>query len=313
MSRRIPLLSSRALAVTLLLCGAALHAQTAYKYKDANGQWIFTDKAPPSAPHDNSISLGHQNESLHITIARTDSGTTTRLTAINDCLCVATFTARVIHSDDPNIADGALYQKILQPQTQTLLASIENAGQGYSDKNYQWMIVLGSPQARHQPPRPYRAPFAVGASFAVSQAFPSQFTHNTPDSQYAVDIALPDGTQVYAAREGTVINVRHDAFRGGLTPAMMDQANVVEILHDDGTIAMYAHLHWDSIRVHIGEHVERGEYIANSGSTGFSSGPHLHFCVVRNAGFTAVSVPIQFAGPADIPVTPETQKTLTAY
>jgi murein DD-endopeptidase MepM/ murein hydrolase activator NlpD len=94
---------------------------------------------------------------------------------------------------------------------------------------------------------------------------------------------------------------------------MMDQANVIEILHDDGTIAMYAHLHWDSIRVHIGEHVERGEYIANSGNTGFSSGPHLHFCVVRNASFMPVSVPIVFAGPSNIPVTPETQKSLTAY
>jgi hypothetical protein len=69
--------------------------------------------------------------------------------------------------------------------------------------------------------------------------------------------------------------LRHDAFRGGASPAMMDQANVVDILHDDGTIAMYAHLHWDSIQVHIGQHVDRGQYLANSGSTGFSTGPHL--------------------------------------
>jgi murein DD-endopeptidase MepM/ murein hydrolase activator NlpD len=147
----------------------------------------------------------------------------------------------------------------------------------------------------------------------VSQAYPAQYTHTTPDSQYAVDIALPDGTQVYAAREGTVINVRHDAFRGGISPALLDQANVVEILHDDGTIAMYAHLHWDSIRVHIGQHVGRGEYIANSGSTGFSSGPHLHFCVVRNAGMQAISVPVEFAGPSDITVRAVTQQSLTAY
>ena len=304
---------SRALALALALYGAASFAQTAYKYKDANGQWIFTDKAPPSAAHDDSISLGHESETLQITIARTDSGTTTRLTAINDCLCVATFSATVLHSDDPNIANGTRYRKTLQPQTQELLVSIENAGQGQKSLNYQWTIALGSPEAQHRPPRPYRAPFAVGATYVISQAYPSKFTHVTPDSQYAVDIALPDGTQVYAAREGRVINVRHDAFRGGVSPAMMDQANVVEILHDDGTIAMYAHLHWDSIRVHIGEHVERGQYIANSGSTGFSSGPHLHFCVIRNAEFTPVSVPIEFAGPSDIPVIPETQKSLTAY
>jgi murein DD-endopeptidase MepM/ murein hydrolase activator NlpD len=302
-----------ALIVTLVFYSAASLSQTAYKYKDANGQWIFTDKAPPSAAHDDSISLGHQNESLNITVARTNSGTTTRLTAINDCLCVATYEARILHSNDPNVPNGSLYRTILQPHTQELMVSIENAGAATKDLKYQWAIVLGSPQAQHRPPRPYRAPFAVGATFVISQAYPSQFTHTGPDSQYAVDIAVPDGTQVYAAREGAVINVRHDAFRGGVSPAMMDQANVIEILHDDGTIAMYAHLHWDSIRVHIGEHVERGEYIANSGNTGFSSGPHLHFCVVRNAGFTPVSVPIVFAGPSNIPVTPETQKSLTAY
>jgi len=76
---------------------------------------------------------------------------------------------------------------------------------------------------------------------------------------------------------------------------MLDQADVVEIIHSDGTIGVYAHLHWDSIRVRIGEHIARGQYIADSGNTGFSSGPHLHFAVVRNAGGTNVSVPIQFA------------------
>lgn len=313
MIRRGIVLSRWALVVTLALHTVASLSQTAYKYKDANGQWIFTDKAPPSTAHDDSISLGHLAEALNITIARTDSGTTTRLTAINDCLCIATYEMRILHSDDPKVPDGSLYRAILQPQTREVMVSIGNAGGKNKKLEYPWSIVLGSPQAQHRPPRPYRAPFAVGATFVVSQAYPQQYTHTGADSAYAVDIALPDGSQVYAAREGTVINVRHDAFRGGASPAMMDQANVVEILHDDGTIAMYAHLHWDSIRVHIGEHVERGEYIANSGNTGFTTGPHLHFCVIRNAGFTPVSVPIAFSGPADIPVKPETQKSLTAY
>ncbi len=301
------------MTAALLCCNSSPLAQTAYRYKDANGQWIYTDKAPATAAHDDSIKLGRQEESLNVTVERTDSGTTTRLTAINDCLCVATFVARVLHSDDPSIDTTTLYKKTLQAHTREVLVSIENAGQANKDLDYRWVIALGSPQAQHHPPRPYRVPFAVGATFMVSQAFPDAITHTTPDSMYAVDIAVPDGTQIYAARAGTVINVRHDGFRGGLSPAMMDQANVVEILHDDGTIAMYAHLHWDSIRVHIGEHVDRGEYIANSGSTGFSSGPHLHFCVQRNGGTLPLAVPIEFAGPSDLPVTPESHKSLTAY
>ena len=305
---------SRALLGVLALGCVAAWGQSAYRYKDANGNWVYTDKAPTSATtRDNSITLAHPEESLHITIERHDDGTTTTLTAINDCLCVAGFQAKIVHSDDPAIPDGAEFGKVLQPQARELLVTVQNAGTRNPDLRYAWRISLGSPQAQHRPPRPYRVPFAVGASFPISQAYPDQFTHNTVETQYAVDIGLPDGTAVYAAREGTVINVHHDKFVGGLSPVMMDQANVVEILHDDGTIGLYAHLHWDSVRVHIGQHVDRGQYIANSGSTGFSSGPHLHFCVFRNVGFAAESVPVQFAGPSDLPITPQTRMSLTAY
>jgi murein DD-endopeptidase MepM/ murein hydrolase activator NlpD len=77
--------------------------------------------------------------------------------------------------------------------------------------------------------------------------------------------------------------------------------------------AVYAHLRWDSIRVRIGERVVRGQYIADSGNTGFTSGPHLHFAVIRNSGVADVSVPIQFAGIAGTAVTPVNQMPLTAY
>jgi murein DD-endopeptidase MepM/ murein hydrolase activator NlpD len=301
-------------ALALTLCSAASLGQTAYKYKDANGQWVFSDNAPPaSAKPDASFSLQHQAETLQNTIERTDTAGTTQFTGVNTCLCISTFLIRIIQSDDPDIPNGTEYRKILQPQSQDLLVTVKNAGRGKSSLDYFWTIALGSPDAQHHPPGPYRAPFALGSTYVISQAFPQAYTHTTPDSQYAVDIALPDGTAVYAAREGVVINVRHDAFRGGASPAMMDQANVVDILHDDGTIAMYAHLHWDSIQVHIGQHVDRGQYLANSGSTGFATGPHLHFVVIRNVGFRAVSVPVVFAGPSGIAVTPVTMGSLTAY
>ena len=132
----------------------------------------------------------------------------------------------------------------------------------------------------------------------MSQAFPDIITHGDPSSQYAIDFVMPVGTHVFAAREGVVIEVASDFFEHG-TDLKADgpRANVVRVLHDDGTMSLYGHLNWNSIRVVPGQHVARGEYLADSGNTGFTTGPHLHFVVQRNRGGALVSVPIEFAGP----------------
>jgi septal ring factor EnvC (AmiA/AmiB activator) len=68
---------------------------------------------------------------------------------------------------------------------------------------------------------------------------------------------------------------------------LLDQANMVEILHDDGTIGVYAHLHWDSVRVRPGQHVQhvqRGEYIADSGNT---VSPPARICISRSSEMPA--------------------------
>jgi murein DD-endopeptidase MepM/ murein hydrolase activator NlpD len=290
-----------------------LMAQTVYKYRDANGQWVFTDQASPSAESGESFSLGHTDNTLHVSVDREDDAQSMQLIAVNDCLCVATFQVSIVHSGFDTIADGSRYQATLQPGTrQTVLRATRPVGEDPALR-IAWKAALGSPDAVHTPALPYRVPFGVGSTFQISQAYPVRITHTTAESQYAVDIALPDGTPVYAAREGIVMNTRHDSYRGAPSPVMLDQANFIEILHSDGTIALYAHLHWDSIRVRMGEHVARGQYLADSGNTGFTSGPHLHFAVLRNAGFEDVSIPIQFAGIANVPVSPVTQMQLTAY
>lgn len=306
--------SNRALFVLILaLPGTMLMAQTVYKYRDSNGHWVFTDQATPSAESGESFSLGHENHTLHVSVDRNDDPQSTQLIAVNDCLCVATFQVSIVHSGFADIANGSNYQATLAPgMRQTLVRVTRTRGED-PELGFVWKVALGSPDAVHNPALPYRVPFGVGSTFQISQAYPVRITHSTADSQYAVDIALPDGTPIYAAREGLVINTRHDSYRGALAPVMLDQANFIQILHDDGTIAVYAHLHWDSIRVRMGEHVARGQYLANSGNTGFTSGPHLHFAVIRNAGLEDVSVPIQFAGIANVPVSPVTQMPLTAY
>jgi murein DD-endopeptidase MepM/ murein hydrolase activator NlpD len=173
--------------------------------------------------------------------------------------------------------------------------------------------VVGEPNVVHRPTAPYRAPFALAQSFRVTQAPPDAVTHTDAASRNAVDIAMPVGTAVYAAREGLVINVARDHFRSGLQLAAMSEANFVQILHDDGTYAIYAHLQLDTVRVRPGQRIDRGEYIANSGNTGFSSGPHLHFVVLRNVGLRSEWIPVAVAGSGGTAIAPRSGQRLAAW
>lgn len=81
-----------------------------------------------------------------------------------------------------------------------------------------------------------------------------------------IDIAAPVGTPIYAAAAGVVTYSQWND--GGY-------GNLVEIRHADGTLTLYAHNHRNLVRV--GQYVEQGQQIAEMGSTGRSTGPHLHF------------------------------------
>lgn len=157
--------------------------------------------------------------------------------------------------------------------------------------------IPGDPAARHAPDGPYRLPYAIASRHPVSQAFPERITHTDRSSEYAIDFEMPVGTGVYAARAGVVMEIAGDYFGTDADPGSATlPANLVRVLHDDGTMALYAHLQWNSIRVVPGQRVERGQHLADSGNTGFSTGPHLHFAVQRNRGGVIISVPVEFAG-----------------
>jgi murein DD-endopeptidase MepM/ murein hydrolase activator NlpD len=300
----------------LLLAAALVHALAAtpsavaevYRYKDERGNWVYADRPPAAGQSAESLPLKSRAVAPRIAVEPRSSNGAVDLVAVNECRCVVEFAIKVRGGDgQERIAKAVVPER----SRQVLLAVPTAPGTGKITFDYGY--VIGRPDAVHAPGRPYRAPFALAQSFVVSQAPPLAITHRDAGSRNAIDIAMPVGTAVHAAREGLVINVAHRFFRGGLDTAISDEANFVQVLHDDGTTAIYAHLQMDTIRVRPGQRVERGEYIANSGNTGFSSGPHLHFVVVRNAGFRSESLPVVFAGPGGASVTPRPDRALTAY
>jgi len=296
------------IALSACVLAAPAGAQQVYRYKDKSGQWVYTDRPPDGQATAPAMSVVGGASSPRIVVQPRSSAGGVALVAVNECRCAVEFGVKATGADGREQAARA----VVSPRSeQVLLEMVAPPGTGAIRFDYGY--VIGDPVATHQPPGPYRAPFAAARSFAVTQAPPDAITHRDAGSRYAIDIAMPVGSAIHAAREGLVINVAHKFFRGGTTQEVRDEANFVQVLHDDGTTAVYAHLQLNTVRVRPGQRVSRGEYIANSGNTGFSSGPHLHFVVLRNAGLKSESVPVSFAGSGGAAVTPRSGQTLTAY
>ena len=310
----------RRLAVALLLAALATpvpaQAQRLYKYRDADGAWVFTDRPPDDGMPYEEADLGVSFESPELRLyRREDEDGSVTLVADNRYYCPIELAFQLSAMDNLPRDTPWSGERVLPPRSEAdllKLAPVDPARAIRFESSFQY--IPGDPAAKHAPKEPYRLPYALARSFPVSQAAPDQITHVDAASAYAIDFVMPVGTPVYAARAGTVIDVASDFFGAGLDPATDGpRANIVRILHEDGTMSLYAHLNWNTIRVRPGQHVARGEYLADSGNTGFSSGPHLHFVVQVNDHGAIVSVPVEFAGPGGAPHTVHRGDTPTAY
>ena len=103
----------------------------------------------------------------------------------------------------------------------------------------------------------------------ISDVFGTQRTFNgkVQSSHQGLDYAVPQGTPVAALNSGTVLLARPLYFEG----------NCVVIDHGQGLLSLY--LHFSEFKVHEGEHVDRGQLLGLSGSSGRATGPHLHIAV----------------------------------
>jgi len=141
----------------------------------------------------------------------------------------------------------------------------------------------------------YALPWSNG-QYKVTQGPGGRYSHQDAKGRHAVDVSMPEGTHITAARAGTVVSIDQNERAGSGSRA----GNYVRVLHSDGTMSVYLHLRQQGVLVKEGQFVNVGDLIAYSGNTGHSTGAHLHFVVQKNVGMNVVSIAFKFASPEGI-------------
>ncbi|WP_405358060.1 murein hydrolase activator EnvC family protein [Ruminococcus sp.] len=132
----------------------------------------------------------------------------------------------------------------------------------------------------------YSAPTQIDAGAGWTWPIPGCYTitggfgeGRSYESHGGTDIAAPIGTPIYAANSGTVIDTSNDCSHSSAGVGACNHGggygNHVWIQHDNGYQTIYGHM--INTAVSTGEYVSKGQLIGYSGSTGWSTGPHLHF------------------------------------
>lgn len=288
-----------ALAAACALVAAPVAAGTIFKYKDANGVTHYTDQRPAANQPVEIFQLFGSAPEQQRTVFIEKRGTPQRpeLYVVNQNQAPVEVRFSLTRRD--NVDVPAIPEQWIVPAKGTLkLAELQPRVAG-APMNYDYTMrwQLGDPRATPSASHVYLPPLPPQGVFSVSQGFGGSLSHNTPGSRYAVDIGMPIGTGIRAARAGSVVSVQDRHGPGGNSVAYRSRTNSVYILHDDGTFAVYAHLRQGSALVRPGQRVQAGQIIAQSGNSGYTTGPHLHFAILRNGGMRWESLPFVFDTP----------------
>ena len=169
-------------------------------------------------------------------------------------------------------------RKTLEGRESATLVTLQRKSRAASSwkSNTSWRI--GKPGALHDSTHVYRLPFvgSLGGGIRISQGYDGEFSHS---GKKELDFAIPQNGHIVCARKGYVIETEDKYTFGSATDVFLAKGNVIRVLHDDGSIATYAHLAPKGVRVSVGQEVEPGKVIGLCGNTGYSRGPHLHFAV----------------------------------
>ncbi|HWQ80039.1 MAG TPA: M23 family metallopeptidase, partial [Anaerovoracaceae bacterium] len=156
-------------------------------------------------------------------------------------------------------------------QIQYLYADPQMEQETRNDEAYAEYYKYFTPvRNQSEPVRYYTEDFILPARGRLSTEFgETRYVNDIPTSyrHLGLDIAAPEGTEVKAANRGKVALARQLILTG----------NTVIIDHGEGLFSVYQHML--NLSVKTGDIVERGQKVGEVGTTGFSTGPHLHFMI----------------------------------
>jgi murein DD-endopeptidase MepM/ murein hydrolase activator NlpD len=273
-------------------------AKNIYKYQDEDGIWHFTDQAPEEGVEFDTVFMEREREA-RIRLRQEGTRESPLYYVVNEYYGPVEVELKL--SDAHNVlTEPDLPARFVIPSRKEQLLVGVGAADPHEGFKYRLHVasVPGKPVPSPVSGLVVYPPFPEGEAHVISQGFNGDKTHLDDDSRYAIDIAMPEGTPIQAVRDGIVMDIEEDFNTGGTdADKYADKANHVRILHDDGTMALYAHLGLAAVRVRPGSRVRAGQLIARSGNTGFSSGPHLHLAIQQNTGMKMISLPFEFRLP----------------
>lgn len=189
------------------------------------------------------------------------------------------------------VAKGMEYEALMEQsedEQAKLAQEIANKEDEYDKAKYQEWLATSVPPVYNPAPPSYDNSGSTGSnevggiSWKVPinySAFTSPFgwrihpIYGTKKFHYGVDLAASTGTPIYATRSGTVDTASYNGSAG----------YYVQINHGDGYRSIYMHM--THYIVSSGQHVSQGQVIGYCGSTGGSTGPHLHFGISYNGSY----------------------------
>src|SRR5690554_3957396 len=136
----------------------------------------------------------------------------------------------------------------------------------------------------------HHIPFRQGFKTRVMQGYHGYLSHKE-DLAFSIDFRCAMGTPVVASRDGRVWAARDDSNVGCADMSCVEDANYVILDHGDGTYSEYYHLAQFGALVEPGAQVCAGQVIGLCGSTGYSTGAHLHYALTNT---TRQTIPSRF-------------------